>query len=39
MPRPQRLLASGRLEKYSSTATEAILYFATFAPGETVTLP
>jgi uncharacterized protein YfaS (alpha-2-macroglobulin family) len=29
---------SGRLEKYSTTATEAILYFDTFAPGETVEL-
>jgi uncharacterized protein YfaS (alpha-2-macroglobulin family) len=29
---------SGRLQKYSTTATQAILYFDTFAPGETVTL-
>ncbi len=29
---------SGRLEKFSLTATQAILYFNTFAPGETVTL-
>jgi hypothetical protein len=30
---------SGRLQKYSVTATQAILYFDSFAPGETVTLP
>lgn len=29
---------SGRLQKYSTTATQAILYFDTFAAGETVTL-
>jgi uncharacterized protein YfaS (alpha-2-macroglobulin family) len=29
---------SGRLLKYSLTATQAILYFDTFAPGEAVTL-
>jgi uncharacterized protein YfaS (alpha-2-macroglobulin family) len=29
---------SGRLQKYSLTATQAILYFDSFAPGETVTL-
>jgi hypothetical protein len=29
---------SGRLEKFSLTATQAILYFDSFAPGETVTL-
>jgi hypothetical protein len=29
---------SGRLEKFSLTATQAILYFNAFAPGETVTL-
>jgi uncharacterized protein YfaS (alpha-2-macroglobulin family) len=29
---------SGRLQKYSLTATQAILYFDTFAPGETVKL-
>ena len=29
---------SGRLQKYSMTATQAILYFDSFAPGETVTL-
>jgi len=28
----------GRLEKFSLTATQAILYFDSFAPGETVTL-
>ena len=30
---------SGRLEKFSLTATQAILYFNSFAPGETVALP
>ena len=30
---------SGRLQKYSLTATQAILYFDTFGPGETVTVP
>jgi len=29
---------SGRLEKFSLTATQAILYFNAIAPGETVTL-
>jgi uncharacterized protein YfaS (alpha-2-macroglobulin family) len=29
---------SGRLEKFSLTATQAILYFDSFAPGNTVTL-
>ena len=29
---------SGRLEKFSLTATQAILYFNSFAPGDTVTL-
>jgi A-macroglobulin TED domain/A-macroglobulin receptor binding domain len=29
---------SGRLEKFSLTATQAILYFDSFAPGETVTV-
>ena len=29
---------SGRLQKFSLTATQAILYFDTFAPGETATL-
>ncbi|HJZ97221.1 MAG TPA: hypothetical protein VKE70_12000, partial [Candidatus Solibacter sp.] len=29
---------SGRLEKFNQTATQAILYFDGFAPGETVTL-
>jgi len=29
---------SGRLQKYSLTATQAILYFDTFGPGETVTV-
>jgi uncharacterized protein YfaS (alpha-2-macroglobulin family) len=29
---------SGRLEKFSLTATQAILYFNSFAPDETVTL-
>ncbi|HTC94057.1 MAG TPA: MG2 domain-containing protein [Terriglobales bacterium] len=29
---------SGRLEKFSQTATQAILYFNSFAPGETVKL-
>jgi len=29
---------SGRLQKYSLTATQAILYFDSFAPGETVTV-
>jgi alpha-2-macroglobulin-like protein len=31
-------LKSGRLEKFSQTATQAILYFNTFAAGETVQL-
>jgi uncharacterized protein YfaS (alpha-2-macroglobulin family) len=31
-------LKSGRLEKFSLTATQAILYFDSFAPGETVKL-
>jgi hypothetical protein len=31
-------LKSGRLQKFSLTATQAILYFDSFAPGETVTL-
>jgi hypothetical protein len=30
--------ASGRLEKFSATATQAILYFNALAPGQTVTL-
>ncbi len=30
---------SGRLEKFSLTATQAILYFNAIAPGDTVTLP
>ncbi len=30
--------ATGRLEKFSLTATQAILYFNAFAPGSTVTL-
>ena len=30
---------SGRLEKFNLTATQAILYFDSLAPGETVTLP
>jgi hypothetical protein len=30
---------SGRLEKFSLTATQAILYFDSFAPGDAVTLP
>jgi uncharacterized protein YfaS (alpha-2-macroglobulin family) len=29
---------SGRLEKFSLTATQAIMYFDSFAPGDTVTL-
>jgi len=29
---------SGRLEKFSLTATQAVLYFDSFAPGDTVTL-
>jgi hypothetical protein len=29
---------SGRLEKFSLTATQAILYFDSFAPNDTVTL-
>ena len=29
---------SGRLEKFSLTATQAILYFDSFLPGDTVTL-
>jgi len=29
---------SGRLQKYSVTATQAILYFDTYGPGETVTV-
>jgi uncharacterized protein YfaS (alpha-2-macroglobulin family) len=29
---------SGRLEKFSLTATQAILYFDAFAPGDTITL-
>jgi uncharacterized protein YfaS (alpha-2-macroglobulin family) len=32
------LQKSGRLEKFSQTATQAILYFNSIAPGETVTL-
>ncbi len=31
-------MKGGRLEKFSLTATQAILYFDSFAPGETVTL-
>ena len=31
-------LKSGRLQKFSQTATQAILYFDSFAPGDTVTL-
>jgi len=31
-------LKSGRLSKFSLTATQAILYFDSFAPGDTVTL-
>jgi hypothetical protein len=31
-------LKSGRLEKFNLTATQAILYFDSFAPGETVQL-
>jgi alpha-2-macroglobulin-like protein len=31
-------LKSGRLEKFSQTATQAILYFDSFAPGDTVNL-
>jgi uncharacterized protein YfaS (alpha-2-macroglobulin family) len=31
-------LKSGRLQKFSLTATQAILYFDSFAPGETVTV-
>ncbi len=30
---------SGHLQKFNLTATQAILYFDSFAPGETVTLP
>jgi uncharacterized protein YfaS (alpha-2-macroglobulin family) len=30
-------LKSGRMEKFSLTATQAILYFDSFAPGDTVT--
>jgi uncharacterized protein YfaS (alpha-2-macroglobulin family) len=30
--------SGGRLEKFSQTATQAILYFNSFAAGETVTL-
>jgi hypothetical protein len=33
-----KVLKSGRLEKFSLTATQAILYFDSFAAGETVTL-
>ena len=33
-----RTLKSGRLEKFSLTATQAILYFDSFAPGDAVTL-
>jgi len=33
-----KALKSGRLEKFSLTATQAILYFDSFAAGETVTL-
>src|SRR5438046_2847245 len=29
---------SGRLEKFTSTATQAILYFNSIAPGDTITL-
>jgi hypothetical protein len=31
-------LKSGRLPKFSLTATQAILYFDSFAPGDTVTV-
>jgi hypothetical protein len=31
-------MKSGRLEKFNQTATQAILYFNSFAPGETVQL-
>jgi hypothetical protein len=31
-------LKSGRLQKFSLTATQAILYFDSFAPGETATV-
>jgi hypothetical protein len=31
-------MKAGRLEKFSQTATQAILYFNAFAPGETVQL-
>ena len=31
-------MKGGRMEKFSLTATQAILYFDSFAPGETVTL-
>ena len=30
---------SGRLEKFTQTATQAILYFNAIAPGDTITLP
>jgi hypothetical protein len=30
---------SGRLEKFNLTATQAILYFNSLDPGETITLP
>ena len=33
-----RILKSGRLEKFSLTATQAILYFDSFAPGDAVAL-
>jgi hypothetical protein len=33
-----RALKSGRLEKFSMTATQAILYFDSFAAGDTVKL-
>ena len=31
-------LRSGRLQKFTLTATQAILYFDSFAPGETATV-
>jgi A-macroglobulin receptor binding domain len=34
-----RSRTSGRLEKFSLTPTQAILYFDSIAPGETLTLP
>ena len=38
LPGKDRRIGHGRLEKFSLTATQAILYFNALAPEETVTL-